>query len=156
LGQQFSQKVCDRVTEERSVNNAEWEEIQKELKYDKGENRRKHSGHHADAQMVYKFGGWIGECPRRFDLTVAQELLRNGIPEFRSTTAERPFRIWAYHDGVIYAARSQDGGLSWHGYPNGQPAKEPPRAILRRLEALAEELGEGARIKQWLKKRWDE
>lgn len=137
------------------MDRAEWESLQKELKYDKGENRRKHSGQQTDAQMVKKFGGWIGECPKNFDLNIAQELVRNGVPEFRNTTAEKPFRIWAYYNGAIYAARSQDGGTSWHGYPNGHPAEEPPRAILRQLEAIADGLGERTQFKQWLKKRWD-
>jgi len=137
------------------VDEAEWDVFRKELSYDKGENRHKHTGHHADARMVYKFGAWIGDGPRGFDLNVALELVRNGIPEFRSTTAERPYRVWTYHDGAIYAARSQDGGLTWHGYPSGQPSDDPPRAILRKLEIRAQGLGEEARIKQWLKKRWN-
>ena len=133
----------------------EWDELSKELRYDKGENRHKHSGHHADAQMVYKGGAWVGECPKAFDLNVALTLVQKGVPEFRSTTAEKPYRIWNYHEGAIYASRTQDDGTTWHGYPSGHPSEDPPRTILRKLEARARELGEEALIKQWLKKRWN-
>lgn len=127
----------------------------KDLQYSKGENRRKHSGHLQDARMVFKYGMWIGECPKGFDLAVAADLVQCGIPEFRSTVPEKPYRIWNYYDGAIYVAYSQDGGITWHGFPNGQPQPQPPRLILRQLEQRAKGLGEEARIKQWLKKTWD-
>ncbi|NRR32279.1 hypothetical protein HSX11_19055 [Oxalobacteraceae bacterium] len=136
------------------MSEAEWKMLRKLLRYDKGENRRKHSGHHADARMVHKFGAWIGECPKGFHSKVALELVWDGFPEFRSTTSEHPYRVWNYYDGAIYAARSVDGGVTWHGYPSGPPADEPPRAILRQLNARAREQGEELRLKQWLKKRW--
>lgn len=137
------------------MDEVEWESIRETLRYDKGENRHKHSGHHAEAQMVYKGGAWVGECPKGFDLAVALNLVQQGVPEFRNTTEERPYRIWSYHAGAIYASRTQDGGTTWHGYPSGHPSDAPPRPILRQLEARALELGEEALIKQWLKRRWN-
>lgn len=126
------------------------------LKYEKGENRHKHSGKVADAQMVQGKGGhWVGKCPKGFSLNDAQTLLQNGIPEFRKTTAEKPYRIWAYFNGAIYAARSQDGGNTWHGFPNGHPMKEPPSQIMRQLVQRASERDEEANIKEWLDKRWN-
>ena len=133
----------------------DWSDLSATLCYDKGENRYKHSGHHAQAQMVYKGGAWVGECPKGFDQEIALELVKSGFPEYRSTTSEKPYRVWNYHNGVIYASRSQDGGSTWHGYPSGHPSDDPPRTILRKLEARAVELGEEARINDWLKKRWN-
>jgi len=70
------------------------------IKYEKGENRLKHLGSSAEACMVHEAGNnWVGKCPRGFPLDVAQELLEGAFPEFRNTTAERPYRLWAYHGG---------------------------------------------------------
>lgn len=133
----------------------EWKSIAPLLQYNKGEHRFKHVGSAASPQMIEKDGGWIGECPKGFNLTVALTLVREGIPEFRTTVAERPYRIWNYYDGAIYASRSEDGGTTWHGYPNGLPAKPPPREILRELESRANQRGEGNQLKKWLQKQWN-
>lgn len=139
------------------MNNESWPCPNKDLLYDKGENRRKHLGRCDEAEMAYEKGGnWVGKCPRKFSQDVAQQLIEYGIPEFRETMPDRPCRLWTYHDGVVYVARSQDGGKTWHGFPNGHPMKEPPRAILRQLEQRAQACGEEARIHEWLDKRWDE
>lgn len=125
------------------------------LKYEKGENRHKHSGKHADAQMVYEQGGnLVGKCPQGFSPEIALKLLQHGIPEFRNTTVEAPYRIWSYHEGAIYAARTEDDGKTWHGFPCGHPY-EPPRSILKQLEKRARDSGEEALIKKWLDKRWN-
>jgi hypothetical protein len=131
---------------------AEWPSPNKSLKYDKGENRHKHSGKHQDARIIYENGLWIGKCPQGFLLAEAQTLLENGLPEFRNTTAEKPFRLWSYYQGAIYRARSSDGGATWHGFP---AKDEPPRDILKKLEHLAQQQGEEKLLKQWLKKQWD-
>lgn len=133
-----------------------WPYPNEKLQYDKGENRRKHSGRYDEARMVFESGNWIGKCPQGFDLSVALKLVQHGIPEFRTTTTEKPCRIWSYHDGVVYVAHSQDGGKTWHGFPNGHPMPEPPRPILRKLEQRAQELGEESRIKKWLSNRWNQ
>lgn len=126
------------------------------LKYEKGENRHKHSGKETDAQMVQERGGlWVGKCPRAFSLDNALTLLQNGIPEYRKTAPEKPFRIWTYFNGAIYAARSQDDENTWHGFPNGYPMKEPPSQIMRKLVQRAREQGEEANIQEWLGKRWN-
>ncbi|WP_186061974.1 hypothetical protein [Burkholderia gladioli] len=133
-----------------------WPSPNEEIKYAKGENRRKHLGLSNEACMVHEPGNnWVGKCPRGFSLDVAAKLLEHAVPEFRDTTAERPYRLWTYHDGAVYAARSEDGGKTWHGYPNGHPMLPPPRAIMKLLEKHAEEAGEGDRLKAWLKKRWN-
>ena len=126
----------------------------KERKYAKGENRRKHVGSEPYARMVYKFGMWVGECPKGFSLDVAQALLQDAIPEFRSTAAQRPYRLWTYYDGAIYVAYRSNGD-TWHACPNGLPKEEPPASILKQLEERAKKAGEEARLKQWLRKRWD-
>jgi hypothetical protein len=124
------------------------------LVYDKGENRRKHSGNIDEAQMIYKNGLWVGKCPQNFPMETATRLLQGAIPEFRTTAAENPYRLWNYYDGAIYVARSQDGGHTWHGYPNGHPMKPPPRPVLRELERRARALKEENRMKAWLDRRW--
>jgi hypothetical protein len=126
-----------------------------EWRYDKGENRHKHSGSHSDARMVFKQGVWVGKCPKSFSLKIAGELLSEGVPEYLDRAPDKPYRLWNYHDGAIYVAYSQDRGQTWHGFPNGHPKREPPRRILRELEKRASERGEEQRIKEWLKKRWD-
>lgn len=141
---------------ENFMNADNWPCPNTSLKYEKGENRRKHSGKETDAQMVQEMGGhWVGKCPREFSLDKAMTLLQNGIPEYRKTAPEKPFRIWAYFNGAIYAARSQDGGNTWHGFPNGHPMKEPPSQIMRKLVQRACEQGEEANIQEWLDKRWN-
>jgi hypothetical protein len=132
-----------------------WKDFSLSLKYNKGENRFKHVGNEQFPQMVEINAGWIGKCPKGFDLTVAETLVREGVPEYRLTAAERPYRIWNYHDGAIYASRSEDGGTTWHGYPNGAPASSPPIKILRELKTRAAACGEADLLKDWLKKRWD-
>jgi hypothetical protein len=122
------------------------------MKYDKGENRRKHVGNAPDAQMILESGVLVGKCPKGFSGALALGLVQNGIQEFRKTAPENPCRIWNYYDGAIYAARSQDGGETWHGYPC--PSEDIPRTILRELEARAIAAGQGQNIKHWLKKRW--
>jgi hypothetical protein len=123
-------------------------------KYDKGENRYKHSGKHADARMKYENGALVGKCPKGFTKTVALELVKTGFSEFRNTTNEKPYRIWNYHNGAVYAASSQDGGMTWHGYPSHLKDRVP-RGILRQLEARACEQGEKQRIHEWWGKQWD-
>ncbi len=130
---------------------AEWPCPNKKLKYDKGENRHKHVGKGTNAQLIYENGILVGKCPKGFSFDIAQKLLENGIPEFRKTAEEKPFRIWSYYKGAIYVARSQDGGSTWHGYP----AINPPREISKKLEQLAQAQGEEKSIKQWLKKTWN-
>lgn len=138
------------------MNTDNWPSPNTTLKYEKGENRHKHSGKVADAQMVQEKGGhWVGKCPKGFSLDDAQTLLQNGIPEFRETTAEKPYRIWTYFNGAIYVAFSQDSGNTWHGFPNGHPMKEPPSQIMRQLVQRAREKGEDANIQEWLGKRWN-
>lgn len=138
------------------MNSDSWPYPNEALKYDKSENRRKHLGTHVEAMMAYEKGGnWVGKCPQGFDLSIAQKLVQYGIPEFRETTSEKPYRIWNYHNGAIYIARSSDGGKTWHGFPNGYPMPEPPRPILRELEQRARESGQESKIKQWLKMRWN-
>lgn len=138
------------------MNSDNWPYPNTSLKYEKGENRRKHLGNEPDAQMVQERGGhWVGKCPKGFSLDNALTLLQNGIPEYRKTTPEKPFRIWTYFNGAIYTAHSQDGGNTWHGFPNGHPMSEPPRQIMLKLIQRAYDQGEEANIKEWLKKKWD-
>jgi hypothetical protein len=127
----------------------EWPVPNKGIRYDKGESRHKHSGHHPEARIVWKTGTLIGECPKGFPLDVAESLLQEAIPEYRKTIPDKP--VWTYHEGAVYAARSQDGGRTWHGYP----AQDPPRDVLRKLEQRARERGERQQLKTWLAKRWD-
>jgi hypothetical protein len=146
----------EKLLEKNFMDADSWPFPHKTLKYEKGENRLKHLGKTTDAQMVQGEGGhWVGKCPKGFSLENAQILLQCGIPEFRKTTAEKPYRIWAYFNGAIYAARSQDGGNTWHGFPSGYPMKEPPSQIMRQLMQQAREKGEEANIQEWLDKRWN-
>lgn len=133
----------------------EWPSPNKDLVYAKGENRFKHSGKRQKAHMEKRGALWVGVCPKGFDHDIAQCLLQHGIPEFRSTAAEKPYRLWNYYDGTIYAARTEDGGKTWHGFPNGHPMADPPKGILRELEKRAQEAGEERQFKNWLKMRWD-
>lgn len=126
------------------------------LKYEKGENRYRHCGQNSNAEMVFENGNnWVGKCPKNFSSIKALELLQNGIPEFRNSITENPYRFWIYYDGVVYAARSQDGGTTWHGFPNGHPMPSPPRIVLKQLEQRARDLGEYARLTAWLSKKWN-
>jgi len=128
-------------------------EPQHKYRYDKGENRCKHLGTDPEAQIVYKYGEEIGECPRGFALDVAQQLLDNAIEEYRSRQPDAPFRLWNYHDGAVYQARTSDGGMTWHGYP--VQGRHIPDSIKRQLDGQAEALGERSRLNQWLRKRFE-
>jgi hypothetical protein len=122
------------------------------MNYNKGENRHKHCGNDDEAQLVWQSNLLIGKCPKGFDLALALDLLNNGIPEYRKTSPENPFRIWNYHKGAIYATRSDDRGVTWHGYPC--PANEVPRKIMQQLQERASKLGEEDNLKQWMNKSW--
>lgn len=139
------------------MNKDSWPCPNKELRYDKGENRKKHLPLSADAMMVNEHGQWVGHCPRGFAPETALDLLQHGIPEFCETIPEKPRRIWSYHDGVIYAAHSSDAGTTWHGFPCGNPMlkKDLPQKIRRQLEERATAAGEHRRFNNWMKKHWD-
>lgn len=133
-----------------------WPRPNRTLEYCKGEHRRKHRGATDTAAMVLQKGDyWVAKCPRHFCEARALALLHAAIPEFRATIPGAPYRLWTYYDGVIYAARSHDGGLTWHGFPNGPPMSPPPRSILRELRRHALALGEEARLNTWLGKKWN-
>ena len=117
-----------------------------EFWYDKGENRRKHNGTSSQAEIVYEHGHWVGKCPRGFSLDIAQSLIEDAIPEYRPRQQDSPFRLWNYYDGAVYAARTSDGGTTWHGYPQC----DPPRNVLRELEKRADVQGQKGELKKWL------
>jgi hypothetical protein len=71
------------------------------------------------------------------------------LPEYRNGQPDSPFRLWNCHDGVVYAARTDDGGTSWHGYP----AVNPPRRVERELLARATKQGYSNELKRWLKQK---
>lgn len=144
------QTIFGMVTWRLWMSLLEWPCPNKNLKYEKGENRRKHSGTELSANIVFEFGVWVGKCPKNFSLDKAEEILQSGIPEFRKTIPEKPCRIWTYFDGVIYAARTEDGGRTWHGFP----AQDPPEDILNKL--IERNQSERSRIKQWLRQKWNQ
>jgi hypothetical protein len=127
-------------------------EPQHKYKYDKGENRPKHRGTVPEARIVDKYGEEVGECPRGFSLEAAQTLLDNAIEEYRSRQPDVPFRLWNYHDGAVYQARTSDGGTTWHGWP--VQGSRIPDKIREQLEDRAAVLGERQRLNQWLRKRF--
>jgi len=127
-------------------------ELPHKYKYDKGESRPKHRGTGREARIVDEYGEEVGKCPKGFSLAAAQELLDNAIEEYRSRQPDIPFRLWSYHDGAVYQARTSDGGTTWHGWPVA--AHHIPDDILRRLEAQAIAVDESDRLKKWLKQKW--
>jgi hypothetical protein len=127
-------------------------EPQHKYKYDKGENRPKHQGTDRAARIVDKYGEEVGECPRGFSLHAAQKLLDDAIEEHRSRQPDVPFRLWSYHDGAVYQARTSDGGMTWHGWP--VQGSRIPDNIRRQLDGQADALGERSRLNQWLRKRF--
>lgn len=125
---------------------------QPQRKYDKGENRRKHQGTAPEARIAHKYGEEIGECPRGFTLATAQRLIDDAIEEHKKRQPDVPFRLWSYHDGAVYQARTSDGGTTWHGWP--VQGNRIPDGIRRQLEAQAEQQGESDLLKQWLRRRF--
>lgn len=125
-------------------------ELPRPYEYDKGENRRKHQGTDPEPKIVHEFGNEVGKCPRGFPLDTAQRLLDDAIPEYQARQSDSPFRLWNYHDGAVYQARPSDGGTTWHGWP--VQASRIPREIRRQIEVRAEAVGEGHRLKQWLRR----
>jgi hypothetical protein len=118
--------------------------------YNKGENRHKHLGRVREAVIVRERGNWVGKCPRSFQLETAQAKLRDSFAEYRSRQPDKPFRLWTYFEGAVYAARSEDGGTTWHAYPD----QDPPVVIRRQLELQADHLGQRDGLERWLKKKW--
>ena len=121
------------------------------IHYGKGENRRKHNGKSLQAAIVSEYGNRVGKCPRGFSLETAQKRLGFSFAEYRSRQPDNPFRLWTWHQGAVYAARTDDGGTTWHALP----AQDPPLSIQRKLEELATSYGEKPELKRWLKKKWD-
>lgn len=124
-----------------------WSKPNTNLVYNKGENRIKHCGATNVAQASCEDDGAIGICPNTVSMQKANQLLQNGIPEFRKTSLDKPFRIWAYHEGAIYAARTEDGGKKWHAYPT--KIGIPQKILIQIKEDNKTEL---RFIKKWMKK----
>lgn len=122
-----------------------WPRPNKKITYKKGEDRLKHIHNSDQAKASSKADGSAGLCPNTISLRQAREILQSGIPEFRKTSPDKPYRIFAYHAGAIYAARTQDGGHSWHAYPvkTGIPEK-----IINQIKE--ENQSERRLIKKWL------
>lgn len=123
------------------------------MEYNKGEHRKKHLGRLLEAECVWQDGLLVGKCPSGFSIEKALELLKDGIPERRKTWPHDPFRIWTYYDGTVYASRSEDHGVTWHGYPI--PGSEMPFSIEVALLEKAKSIGEEKQFKNWCKKKWN-
>jgi len=128
-----------------------WPIPNKDIDYDKGENRRKHNGVSEQAEIVMEFGKLVGKCPRGFNLDMALSLVQNAIPEYRNSQPDKPFRLWNYYQGAIYVAKSSNGGKSWHGFPALKP---PPKHIKKALMERAREIGEEPQAQTWLGRKW--
>lgn len=120
------------------------------LRYDKGENRRKHCGSKDIAEVVWGDGGLrVGKCPKTMTIQTAERLIQCGIKEYRPTLPDRPCAIWNVYEGVIYTSRTSDGGTTWHGFPF---EGDVPLKIKKALRARAIEEGYKQEFKNWLKK----
>lgn len=130
----------------------DWPVPNKNIDYDKGENRRKHNGVSKQAAIIMEFGKLVGKCPRGFNLGMAQSLVQNAIPEYRNRQPDKPFRLWNYYQGAIYVAyRTDPGGRTWHGFPAHDA---PPKHIKKALMKRARQLGEEPQAETWLGKKW--
>jgi hypothetical protein len=124
-----------------------WTRPNTKIKYNKGDRRWKHCGATEFPQASTEADGSPGICPNTISIEEATKVLQHGIPEFRKTSLDRPYRIWAYHKGAIYAARTEDGGTRWHAYPVKTGI---PQSILSKIQE--ENPQELRSIKKWLRK----
>jgi hypothetical protein len=121
-------------------------------KYDKGERRHKHVGKGSAPTIEFEGGSpkkGVGMCPSTLTETDRVRLLNEAIPALNGDRElDLPKKLYVVHEGAIYEAQTSDGGTSYHGYPY---RGKLPRAILTRLERMAEQKLCVPTFKIWVK-----
>ncbi len=122
-------------------------------KYEPDENPKiKHHWDKLTAGFVEINGARIGKCPSNMALSLAEDLLNNGIP-FSPPGWNRPYpkRIYAVHDGVVYRATHTRPGVSYHGFPEyPSEIRTLPGPVRDAILQEARTLGCEKEVKRWI------
>jgi hypothetical protein len=111
-------------------------------------------GVHGPHVGVIGQGRPVGKCPPFQDLDLLDQLLRQGVPDNRTSTGW-PLRVWVVWKGVIYEATQSGPPGVYHGYPvipsaTAEKARLPLRDVLGELRLRAENHGDGEAFDRWL------
>lgn len=125
-------------------------------RYDKGEKRYKHEGSGPEAEIHFDKNRprkWIGRCPAGMQAKLRTDLLNHAIA---APSGDRdiayPKYLYVVHNGVIYEARTSDGGTSYHGFPyRGRLSKK----LIEQLRVMAKKKGCLALFEEWVKQHID-
>jgi hypothetical protein len=122
------------------------------LVYDKGERRHKHVSRSARAEIVFERGNpkrAVGRCPNDIDQTTREALLQTAIPSPNGDRdLDAPRILYAVYQGVIYEARTSDGGRSYHAYPYHGPLSG---RLIRSLRDMTVDSGFEEAFEAWIR-----
>ncbi|MEI6388980.1 MAG: hypothetical protein WCQ50_20405 [Spirochaetota bacterium] len=120
------------------------------MRYDPGENRRKHHWSKPEAGFNRVGTAMVGKCSSKITMEIAQELLSSSLPYLNNEGPAQ--RVYNVFDGVIYEAVSS-GDEAWHGYPwRSRPGRSSlPKDLMKELERRAAEQKCLREYKEWVK-----
>jgi len=97
-------------------------------KYEKGDQRYKHTGRGANAVFEQNRGVTVGKCPNTITLETAQKILNEGVGcDYVDTgTFSYPRQMFGFHEGVLYKALPTRAGISYHAFPACSDDLSPP------------------------------
>lgn len=122
-------------------------------RYERGEGRFKHRWSNDEAGFEPSPNGPVGKCHNSITETVAEDLLRDGVPEespfpHSDDPAVPPARIFNLYRGVPYVAVTTQSG-SYHGFPWRGPL---PASVEDELLEIAHQRDVESELKRWLRK----
>ncbi|MFA6114191.1 MAG: hypothetical protein WC729_09360 [Sphingomonas sp.] len=122
-----------------------------ELKYDKGDRRKKHVGTTSEPVIEldpHQPRKLIGKCPKGLERQAAAILKRSLAGPRGDRPGSYAKHRYAVHNGTIYEAATSDRGETYHGYPyHGKLAK----ALVAELRKYAVEDEMEAQFDKWVR-----
>jgi hypothetical protein len=111
--------------------------------------KRKHHWSNDYAGFKKVGNSLVGKCPNNLSLAKCEQLINVGVGWSPDRWNKKyPKRIYTIHEGVVYRATPNVGGVSYHGFP--ELLDQFPREMADRVIALADQLGFGPEVRTWL------